>query len=273
MTHTEYEELLTAYALGAIDARDGEVLGQHLAACEDCRSELVALRDASALLAHGAPREVPGDHVRAQILTQVRSERKPQVSVRTNVLAMPARSSRVSPNILRIAAAIAFVALLTGVIVLWRRDARMQNELAQLSQQLQSQQSEQARNRELMERQKEALTLLSSAASRKIELTGTQVAQTARATFMFDEKSGRAMLMTDGLPATANDKAYQVWFIPKGHAPMPGKVFSVDSKGHAMIMDQMPLEALKDSVIAITVEPKAGSQTPTMPIYLASQGL
>jgi anti-sigma-K factor RskA len=273
MTHSEYREMLAAYALDAIDARDGEALGRHLATCEDCRLELNGLRNASALLAHAASLEAPGDHVRTQILTQVRNETKPPVSAGTKVLPMPARASRVWPNILRLAAAIAFVALLTGVIVLWRRDARMQKELAQLSQQLQNQQSEQTRNRELMERQKEALALLSSAASRKIQLSGTPAAQTARATVMFDEKTGRAMLMTDGLPATADDKAYEVWFIPKGHAPMPGKVFSVDSNGHAMVVDQIPPEAMKDSVIAITLEPKAGSQTPTMPIYLASQGL
>ena len=51
---------------------------------------------------------------------------------------------------------------------------------------------------------------------------------------------------------------------------MPGKVFTVDSSGHAMIMDQLPSEAMKDAVIAITVEPKSGSTAPTGAIYLAS---
>jgi anti-sigma-K factor RskA len=88
--------------------------------------------------------------------------------------------------------------------------------------------------------------------------------------FVFDQKSGRAVLMTDGLPMTSADKAYEVWFIPKGHAPMPGKVFTVDSSGHAMISDQMPSEAMNGAVIAITVEPKSGSAAPTGAIYLAS---
>ena len=273
MTHSEYQELLAAYALDAIDARDGEALGRHLASCDDCRAELAVLRDASALLANAASLEAPGQHVRERILAQVRAEKHQPTPAKTNVLPMPVRAKTAWSNALRLAAAIAFVALLIGVIVLWRRDTRMQNELARLSRQLQDQQTEQARDRELMERQKEALAFLGSAASGKIQLNGTAAAQTARATLMFDEKTGRAMLMTDGLPMTASDKAYEVWFIPKGHAPMPGKVFNVDAKGHAMIMDQMPAEAMKESVIAITVEPKAGSQTPTMPIYLASAGL
>ncbi len=273
MTHTEYQELLAAYALNAIGAQDGRALGEHLATCEDCRAELSALRETSALLSHAAPLDAPGEHVRAQIMSQIRTDRSQTQTTAAKVLPMPARHVSVWPAVLRMAAAIAFVALLLGVIVLWHRDARRQNELAQLAQRLENQQNEQARDRELMDRQKEALALLSSAAGKKILLAGTEAAEKARATLMFDEKTGRAMLMTEGLPVTSSDKAYEVWFIPKGQKPMPGRVFTVDQAGHAMIMDQMPAEAMKDSVIAITVEPKSGSQTPTMPIYLASTGL
>jgi anti-sigma-K factor RskA len=103
-----------------------------------------------------------------------------------------------------------------------------------------------------------------------MELAGSQTAQNARAMFVFDRKSGRAMLMTEGLPMAPKDMAYEVWFIPKGHAPMPGKVFMVDASGHAMVTDDMPLEARQNSVIAITLEPKAGSAAPTGAIYLSS---
>jgi len=159
--------------------------------------------------------------------------------------------------------------LLVGVIVLWRRDARMQSEMAQLSQQLDAQKNEIQKNRDLVARQQEALTLLNSLAAIKVPLSGTETAPNARATFVFDKQSGRAVLMTEGLPMTATDKAYEVWFIPKGQDPMPGKVFTVDASGHAMIMEQMPAEALQSAVIAITVEPRAGSPKPTGAIYLS----
>jgi anti-sigma-K factor RskA len=90
---------------------------------------------------------------------------------------------------------------------------------------------------------------------------------------VFDKQTGRAVLMTEGLPMPSADKAYEVWFIPKGHSPMPGKVFNVDSSGHAMITELMPPEALQNAVIAITVEPKSGSATPTGAIHLASPAL
>jgi len=64
--------------------------------------------------------------------------------------------------------------------------------------------------------------------------------------------------------------AYEVWFIPKGQSPMPGKTFTVDSAGKAMMMDEMPAEARENAVVAITLEPEKGSASPTGPIYLAS---
>jgi len=166
-----------------------------------------------------------------------------------HVVQMPQRSKTVWPNLRRLAAAIAFVALLAGVILFWRREVRLTVEMA---------------------RQHEALSLLSSPETAKIQLTGMPAAPNSRATFAFDKRTGRAVLMTEGLPVTAADKAYEVWFIPKGRAPMPGRVFTVDSSGHAMIMERMPPEAMDGAVIAITVEPKGGSASPTGAIHLAS---
>src|SRR6185436_12625447 len=146
---------------------------------------------------------------------------------------------------LRIAAAIAFVALLIGVAVLWRREASSQQEIARLSQQLDQQNQELAHNRE-------ALALINAAGAKKMELAGSQTAQAARGTFIYDQATGRAVVMTNGLPAVPAGMAYEVWFIPKGHSPMPGKTFTVDNAGHAMMMDQMPSEAMDSATIAIT---------------------
>jgi anti-sigma-K factor RskA len=156
------------------------------------------------------------------------------------------------------------------VIVLWRRDVRMREEIAQLSKQTSTQQRELVRDREVLSRQREALALLNSPNAKKMELAGTQTAQNARGSFVYDQKTGRAILMADGLPATPSDKAYELWFIPKGHSPMAGKMFTIDSSGHAMLPEQMPPEAMEGAVIAITLEPKKGSAAPTGAIYLSS---
>jgi len=76
--------------------------------------------------------------------------------------------------------------------------------------------------------------------------------------------------MAEGLPATPTDKAFELWFIPKGHSPMAGRIFTVDASGHAMLPENMPPEAMENAVIAITLEPKKGSAVPTGAIYLSS---
>ena len=117
------------------------------------------------------------------------------------------------------------------------------------------------------------LELLNSPGMKRMELNGTAQAQTARATFVFDHDSGRGMIMTRGLPVAPPGMAYELWFIPKGKAPMPGKTFTVDASGHAMMPDQIPSEARDSMIIAVTLEPKSGSAAPTGPMYLASPAL
>lgn len=274
MAHQEYEELLTLYALDALDAPDRRQLEEHLESCSDCRAELEEMRDAAGLLAHASTAAEPRAEVRERILDQVRSEaRSRQASAEPSASVIefrPRVSSSPWSNLLRLAAAIAFVALLVGVGVLWRRDTQSRREVTRLSQQLDQQNSELGREREALARQREALEFLRSPGMKTMDLAGTQTAQAARATFVYDQKTGRAMLMTEGLPVAPPGMAYEVWFIPKGQAPMPGKTFTVDAAGKAMMMDEMPAAARENAVVAITLEPEKGSASPTGPIYLAS---
>jgi anti-sigma-K factor RskA len=269
MAHQAYEELLTLQALDALDASGQRTLAEHLETCAACRTELAELSDAAGLLAHASTPAAPGAGVRARILDEVRKEKQPGVS--SPVAPFRARpAATVWPNLLRLAAAIAFVALLIGVAVLWRRDLISRQEIARLSQQFNQQNEELARDREALARQREAIALMNAPGMKKMELAGTQTAQTARAMFVYDQVTGRAMIMTNGLPAAPAGMAYEVWFIPKGHSPMPGKTFTVDAAGQAMMMDQMPQEAMESATIAITLEPKGGSASPTGAIYLSS---
>jgi anti-sigma-K factor RskA len=274
MEHQEYQELLELHSLDALEASEARVLEEHLNTCAECRAELIRLRDAVALLAHAAPPAAPRPEVRDQILANVRAERKqapPSPVTSPQVVPLKPRAAQNVWTIgLRLAAGLAFAALLVGLIVFWRRDVKMRQEIAQLSRQNNTQQHELLRDRDVLARQREGLALLNSPNAKKMELTGTQTAQSARGTFVYDQKTGRAILMADGLPATPADKAYELWFIPKGHSPMAGKMFTIDASGHAMLPEQMPPEAMESAAIAITLEPKKGSAVPTGAIYLSS---
>jgi len=270
MEHAAYQELLALAAVDALDGRDAQILRAHLESCAECRGELAEMRDAAALLAHAAPTTTPSDIVRQRIMREIRSEPRSNPVHSSKVAPLSQGLSSAWPNVMRLAAAFAFIALLLGIVVLWRRDAASRREIAELARQLNRQQRELQVERDNVARQTEALALLNSPDARKIVLAGTTTAQAARAMFVYDEKSRHGMLMIEGLPPTAADKAYEVWFIPRGLSPIPGRTFTVDATGRAMISDSLPGEARDSMVVAITLEPKSGSAAPTMPIYLAS---
>lgn len=273
MAHQEYENLLTLQALAALEPSEERRLADHLESCSECRGELSELRDAAGLLAHAAPPVEPGPQVRSRILDAVRHERKSGSAASTVVPFQPRAEAAGWPVMLRWAAVVAIAALLLGIFVLWQRNIRSRREIDRLSRELNQQKVDLERNREALARQQGMLEFLNSPGMKRMELTGTQQAQTARASFVYDHESGRAMIMTKGLPMAPAGMAYELWFIPKGKAPMPGKTFTVDANGQAMMPDHLPAEARENMVIAVTLEPQRGSAAPTGPIYLASSSL
>jgi len=274
MEHQDYQQLLIPHSLDALEVSEARELEAHLETCAECRAEFVALRDDAALLAYSAEPAEPRPEVRARILESVRAERpgdRAGAVMNDKVVTMRPRANwNVWTKGLRIAAGLAFIALLIGLIVLWRREVKLQQEVAQLNRQVNTQQHELVRDRDVLARQGEALALLNSPDAKRMELVGSQTAQNARGSFVYDQKTGKAVFVADGLPATPADKAYELWFIPKGHSPMPGRIFTVDSSGHALLPEQMPADAMGNAVIAITLEPKRGSAVPTGAIYLSS---
>ena len=273
MAHQEYEELLSLEALDALDAPDRRKLDSHLETCTDCRAELAEMRDAAGLLAHASTAAEPRAEVRERILSSIRADRASAKPIEgSNVVPItPQRNVRAKGQLLKIAAVVAFVALSAGLTLLFLSAWLVANHrIAYLTGEIEVQRRELENERSARRRDQEALALLSSRDTKRMELAGTAQAQNARAVFLFDQKSGKAMLMTDGLPVAPAGMAYEVWFIPKGQSPMPGKTFTVDAAGKAMMMDEMPEEARANAVVAITLEPENGSAAPTGPIYLAS---
>ena len=272
--HQQYQEWLALHALDALDATEARSLEAHLAMCPECRAALIEWRDATGLLAHASTPKAPSDELRARILTAARAETRasqpPETSARVVPMPIAPRRSNLWPNVLRIAAAVAIVGLLVGVVVMWRRDVLSRREISRITREKTRAENLLAREREARAKERDAIAMLNSRDTKKLELAGSPTAQNARGTFVFDPKTGHGMLMTEGLPATPADKQYEVWFIPKGHTPMPGKMFTVDASGRAMVAGEIPLEARANLVIAITLEPKKGSAAPTSAIYLSS---
>ena len=246
MVHEDYKEMIPARALSVLDAAEERALNEHLENCDECRKELEEWQATAATLAVIADPVEPSPKVRERILSEVRKDlATPEV--------IPFRST--SRNIWRsfgslgaMAAVVLFTALIVGLIVIWRENRRINEELA---------------------RTREFVQLATTPGAKMNELKGVDLGAGATAKLTYD-KTGHAMLMADNLPSVPRGKAYQLWFIVGKNPPMPGKTFSPNDAGKGVLEDQMPKEALDSAIFAITLEPEGGSNAPTSPVYLRS---
>ena len=252
MVHNDYKEMIPVHALSALDAADERALSKHLAECDECRRELADWEATAASLALSAKPMEPSPQVREKLLIQVRSEKsgsqKSDLKDSGSNVVPFGRPKRTIWNSLgslgSIAAVVLFAALIVSVFVLWQqnRALRQQNEFFQL---------------------------VTAPGARMAELSGTAEATGATAMLAYD-RSGRAMLITHGLPRAPEGKQYQLWFIV-GNNPLPGKAFSLDSSGRTLMTDQVPEAARNSAIFAVTLEPAGGVPKPTGSIYLRSE--
>lgn len=274
MVHENYKEMLAPYALSTLDREDARALEEHLPGCRDCRWEMDEWNATIAALALTAAPVEPSPRVRANILERIRAERATANTVRKPLREHPEQVPGVitfpppkrvwnsTQKFALIAATLALIALLISVLVLWKQNRSAHDEIAKLS-------AEKASAQQELDRQRRVLDLLSTRGARLAVLSGTPQAPNAQATLTFDRQTGNAVLLASGLPPAPAGKAYQLWFIV-GKSPMPGRVFVTDPTGKAILNDQVPSEALKTAIFAVTLEPEGGVKAPTGPIYLVS---
>lgn len=81
------------------------------------------------------------------------------------------------------------------------------------------------------------------------------------------------MFFASNLAPPPPKKIYELWLIPtNGKAPMPAGLFKPDAKGAAMSSAHLP-DNMEAKSFAITIEDEAGSQTPSPPMVMVTQGL
>ena len=85
------------------------------------------------------------------------------------------------------------------------------------------------------------------------------------------QNNGLIFVASKLLPLPAQ-KAYELWIIPTKGAPIPAGVFKPDAHGGAMVINPPIPAGVEAKAFAITIEPEAGSTTPTMPIVMLGGG-
>lgn len=224
--------LVGAYAVDAVDDIERAAFERHLAECDACASELASLLEAAATLAAIEAVDSPA-RMRESVLAGIGEIRPlpPEVTPHHRQEEAPSRR-RFRPAAL-VAAAAAVIALGAGGIV-W--------------QQLSDDSTSQAPQ--------------VSAADRVLDASDaeeyTQTHDGVEVTLVRSPSLGKAVLVSDDLPALPAGKVYELWFARAGDGMVPAGLMGDGQQ--QVVLDGDAASALG---AGITIEPEGGSEEPS----------
>lgn len=253
---TRHDELLPAYALGALDGEELRELEAHLAAgCAECRQQLRLWQGDLEELAASLPPVAPSDTTRQRVL-KLTGSRVPSAPVRP-------RSGLQRWAVLAAAASL-LIALWSG----WRQ-ARMGEELERLSgerdrlaRQMEGMDQQLAAARSEAQRMAEALAIITAPGGQAVQLAGLDPSPGASGRTFLDRRNGRAVFYARNLPALQPDRTYQLWWIEDGK-PVSAGTFGVDEAGTGTVRVERLAPTGEIQAWAVTVEPAGGVPQPT----------
>jgi anti-sigma-K factor RskA len=241
MTHEELKELYELYALGVLDGEEKTELEQHLATkCPQCEAGLRSALRFTSLFATLPESVEPSRGLRRRVLAGVGLEPK--------------------ANRLWLGALAALSAcLLIGVVVLGMDNTRRKDELSSVQTQLRQASNDRSRIEEV-------LRFLNEPETEQVVFGKGQV-QPPRGRIFVNPRG--VALIAANLPPAPTGKIYEMWVVPKTGAPIPAGLFQSDAQGNALYLRTSPVDLSTTKAIAVSVEPAAGSQTPTTVVFAA----
>lgn len=248
--HEQFADDLALYALGTLGGTERAALEAHLEQCAACRRELDELKGDIGLLGlTTASAAAPPARARERLMSAV--AREPYVRT------IRKRSLRWWLAVVPVAAALVLAAV---SVVFWRQNRTLRQDLAEQIARFQQNQAELERSREVRE-------LLSAPDAVRVTLIGTNAKPQPEGKAIYRQRTGSLVFLASNFAPLPPEKAYELWLVPaSGAAPIPAGVFKPDAQGSASVLMPALPKDLEAKAFAITVEPEAGSSSPTMPI-------
>ena len=259
MNHSDQEspeDLVAAYALGALGPEEARAFEAFLADSPETQRQVGEYRDVAALLALAGPETGPGPDLRGRVLERIRSQKVEALPVQAS-----SRPARPGPAMwLALAASLlAAVGLGANLVSTRGRLAALETELAARGETLAETQ------RRLSEREATLNSILEPGVQ-LFQLTSTGDPDPGIQLF-WDRQRHLAILHGFRLKPVPPGRAYQLWFIKDGK-PVPSITFKPEPTGYAKVEEVVvPADGVL-SAAAVTVEPENGSPQPTSPIVL-----
>ncbi|HEV7785402.1 MAG TPA: anti-sigma factor [Thermoanaerobaculia bacterium] len=251
---SRFEELLPAYALGALDADELREMEEHLAGCDECRRQLRLWNgDLEALAASVVP-VAPSEMTRARILR----------STAGVAGAAPAPPRRLPGWALLAAAALLAVAVwgVAGQLRMRGDLERLTAERNRLAGQVESLHREVTQAHSEAQRASEALQVVAARGVQTVTLAGLEAAPRAAGHTYVNPLRRDALFYAFDLPALPSGKTYELWYIAGGK-PVAAGTFSVDPQGIGSVKVEHVPDVASIQAWAVTIEPAGGVPQPT----------
>lgn len=234
------DDLVDAYALGALDTDEVDAVERHLADCASCQALVDAARASAEALLYAVPQVEPPPSLRGRLLSRIAQEK---VATSRDVLEAGRESHRQGD-------------------MPAERDGSGRSGFRRLLSALRGEPSPVGYAGELLR------DLLADPSVAIWPIAGTADAPGARGRFVASGRRREGVLVVTGLRQPTIGNAYQVWLLRSGQ-PQPNALFTIDRSGigSGVVRSEQPWNVF--DTIAVTMEPREGSPAPTGSIVLA----
>lgn len=256
--HNDFEALCAGYVLDALSDEENRQFEAMLrdATPEQIQlfEEMMEIRDELALASEP---ESPSAKVEENIMAAISAEEFESTDDSTgsqNIIPMWAYKA---------AAAIFLIASLTFAYVTFDLSETVDSQQSQITE-LQSQ----------LDRQEQLLTVLSGREVTLVNMNGLDPSPEGYGKIIWDPDQGEAVLQLANLPAPPQDKDYQLWLIKAGQNPISAGVFNFEQPSTDLFfrVEQLNEEPSEGSnTFAVTLEPKGGVPQPTGDMFLLGE--
>lgn len=241
----EIKEHYEAYALGALDVQELELVEAHLASgCLHCAAEVQRARWVVSQLAYLAPDCAPPKNLRKRVLRAAEAAGAGELRSWLPAWAWAA-------------AAVVFLLFVYSVLQV----RHLQDETSGLQAELEQ---ERQRQRELLaERQasEQALVILSASGTREVKLKPQDPALPEIRAFW---NPGQGLLVAgSNVPAPPETRTFQLWLVPKSGSPISAGLFQPDEAGKVLAVSLLEKQVAEITTLAISEEPAGGLPQPT----------